>query len=188
MNAPTVRKRLAALGPLDGGLRVNGRYVQRCGAGFFISGSTTVDTLNDAVLKAAESLRLCQGASQAAEAHRARQDEALGQARSRYASLQDAAAQATGRLADWLTAFNAGQGGAALELPDLRAALALGTDWLIAERESYQAVLSEQRRLKALRAQQTRESCSRREPGDWRRRGCADRHNRPAGAPFKELR
>ncbi len=31
-------------------------------------------------------------------------------------------------------------------------------DWLIAERESYQAVLSEQRRLKALRAQQTRES------------------------------
>lgn len=31
-------------------------------------------------------------------------------------------------------------------------------DWLIAERESYRAVLSEQRRLKALRAQQTRES------------------------------
>lgn len=31
-------------------------------------------------------------------------------------------------------------------------------DWLIAERESYQAVLSEQRRLKALRAQQARES------------------------------
>ena len=29
-------------------------------------------------------------------------------------------------------------------------------DWLIAERESYQAVLSEQRRLKALRAQQAR--------------------------------
>ncbi len=31
-------------------------------------------------------------------------------------------------------------------------------DWLIAERESYQAVLSEQRSLKALRAQQARES------------------------------
>ncbi|MFN8226473.1 MAG: DUF5997 family protein [Mycobacterium sp.] len=31
-------------------------------------------------------------------------------------------------------------------------------DWLIAERESYQAVRSEQRRLKALRAQQARES------------------------------
>ncbi len=96
--------------------------------------------LNNAVLKAAEGLRLCRGASQAAEAHRARQDEALGQARSRYASLQDAAAQAAGRLADWLTAFNAGQGGAALDLPDLRAALALGTDWLIAERQALQAL------------------------------------------------
>jgi len=30
--------------------------------------------------------------------------------------------------------------------------------WLIAERESYQAVLTEQRRLKALRAEQVRES------------------------------
>jgi exonuclease SbcC len=96
--------------------------------------------LNDALAQAAEALRLCQGATQAAEAQRARQDEALGQARSRIAAVQAAAQDAARRLDDWLIAFNAAQGGAALDLPQLRAALAHAPDWLSTERQALQAL------------------------------------------------
>ncbi|HOY03362.1 MAG TPA: SbcC/MukB-like Walker B domain-containing protein, partial [Zoogloea sp.] len=95
--------------------------------------------LNDALAQAAEALRLCQGATQAAEAQRARQDEALGQARSRIAAVQAAAQDAARRLDDWLTDFNAAQG-AALDLPQLRAALAHAPDWLSTERQALQAL------------------------------------------------
>lgn len=95
--------------------------------------------LNDALAQAAEALRLCQGATQAAEAQRARQDEALGQARSRHAALQLAAGQAAQRLDDWLADFNAAQG-AVLDLPQLRAALAHAPDWLSTERQALQAL------------------------------------------------
>ncbi|WP_398310536.1 AAA family ATPase [Zoogloea sp.] len=95
--------------------------------------------LNDAVAQAAETLRLCQGATQAAEAQRARQDEALGQARSRIAAVQAAAQDAARRLDDWLTDFNAAQG-AALDLPQLRVALAHAPDWLSTERQALQAL------------------------------------------------
>lgn len=96
--------------------------------------------LNDAMAQAADALRLCQGATQAAEAQRARQDEALGQARSRHAALQLAAGQAAQRLDDWLAAFNAAHGGAALDGPQLRAALAHAPDWLSTERQALQAL------------------------------------------------
>jgi exonuclease SbcC len=95
--------------------------------------------LNDAMAQAAEALRLCQGATQVAEAQRARQDEALGQARSRIAAVQAAAQDAARRLDDWLTDFNAAQG-AALDLPQLRAALAHAPDWLSTERQALQAL------------------------------------------------
>ncbi|MBL8452479.1 MAG: hypothetical protein JNK97_07000, partial [Zoogloea sp.] len=96
--------------------------------------------LNATALKAADALRLCQDARQQAEGQRTRQDEALGQARVRHATVRDAAAQAARRLDDWLTAFNAAQGGAALDIPALRTALALGPDWLTTERQALQAL------------------------------------------------
>lgn len=43
----------------------------------------------------------------------------------------------------------------ALTTEQINALLADKPDWLVAERESYQNVLSEERRVKALRAQQT---------------------------------
>ncbi len=101
--------------------------------------ATVEAALNDALAQAAEALRLCQGATRAAEAQRARQDEALGQGRSRHAALQAAAQDAARRLDDWLIAFNVAQG-AALDLPQLRAALAHAPDWLSAERQALQAL------------------------------------------------
>ena len=46
----------------------------------------------------------------------------------------------------------------ALTTEQINALIAEKPPWLIAERESYQAVLSEQRRLRALRAEQEREN------------------------------
>ena len=96
--------------------------------------------LNDAARQTTDALRLCQDARQQAEGQRTRQDEALGQARTRHAALQLAAGQAAQRLDDWLATFNAAQGGAALDLPALRTALALGPDWLSTERQALQAL------------------------------------------------
>lgn len=45
----------------------------------------------------------------------------------------------------------------ALTTEQINALLAEKPEWLVAERESYQAVLSEERRLKALRAERARE-------------------------------
>lgn len=49
----------------------------------------------------------------------------------------------------------------ALTTEQIDALLAEMPDWLVAERESYQNVLSEQRRLKAARAEQARENSRR---------------------------
>lgn len=49
----------------------------------------------------------------------------------------------------------------ALTTEQIDALLAEMPDWLVTERESYQNVLSEQRRLKAARAEQARESSGR---------------------------
>lgn len=95
--------------------------------------------LAEALARAGADLERCRGASQAAEAERARLEEALRLARGRREQTLSALACARQDMARWLEAY-VGSGQPPATEDDLAELLAFTPDWLPAERQALQAL------------------------------------------------